>query len=661
MWPRSWRNQSSSLLLGTAFGLCLSFAHAQETKSAPKPAPAPAPAQATTPAPLTTPSATEYPGILQTFETLLEVDNTKYRKTLDLLSKNGRVLSDSKQVSELELQPDFLNSIILHSDPGYVRLATMEKCRFYDTIMTDLLRSAEGKIKNVMVTYVNKSGTREAAVLSKKDFLSNVVNQECPKTVELINQFQVKTLDKTLGSTLFEIPTSLEQCRITHLAWLNNPKTPYLCQVHEYLEEVRAGGGDPKDLPQRRAMAKIIDGKLNLIQKDYLENLCTHLDNEDRFCDEFLNVSFWSKIAGGQAEKIYVESICQRITGAAAPSENQLKQCLARLKNENDLCLYGSNREPALSPMLDCDSLSLALNHSSMRSDYRDCPGQSDQHIATNLSRLLLTIGREDVKPFAGNCSAISTGETFRFYERFDNDENWKLEACYFDKLKERDICTKTFFGDYGKHPNSFPAVVANALRELRGMDKSSTCNMVDSLVYNPLLLEYKSGCQIVYDRDRCFTNQCQAKILYNDRPINFIKLKERAELEYFPLSVKNERFAIQYIFTKEFKQTARSLQNLTAIKAYFRNRSRPLIYGVGCVEDLLPSFFKIHSMNQCSPMPFVIDGHLKDKDKMSFITRTALDSLQAPRIIGWSNIYSAVKAYQRNHPLKLWTLYALE
>src|SRR5690606_12861416 len=122
--------------------------------------------------------------------------------------------------------------------------------------------------------------------------------------------FQVKSLTQTINGTLFEIPSGRDQCRNIHLSWVNNPKTPYLCQIHEYIQETKSGEVPPGELPQRKAMTRILEGKLNLIQRDYVSNLCQNLDNEEAFCDEFLNVSFWSKISGGLADKIYAEDIC---------------------------------------------------------------------------------------------------------------------------------------------------------------------------------------------------------------------------------------------------------------------------------------------------------------------------------------------------------------
>jgi hypothetical protein len=644
MLPQFWRNQLSKKNISMALlGSCFSFiAAAQST-------------------PLATPPTVAYPGILQTFEKIIQIDLTKFKNRTEYLTKNGKVFTESNKVTELELEPDFLNSIILHSNPGYLKLASINRCRFYDTILTDLLKSAEGKIRNVLITFVNSNGEAEAAIITKKDFLNKVVTQQCPETTELINKFQVRSLDETLKNTLFEIPSGRDQCRNIHLNWLNNSKAPYLCQIHEYIKEARAGEGDSKDLAQRRAVANVLDKKLSLIQKDYLESLCSNLDNEELFCDEFLNVSFWSKLAAGYESPIYATDICQKVMTTPKLSTPQLKQCLARLRKENDLCLYTQGMSSGLSPQMECDSLSHALNHSTLRSNYQDCPGNSDQFTVTNMARLLFNISKGEVKSSSGPCSAVSAGETLLFNQKFDNEENWDLEACYDNKLLGREVCTKTFMGSYAGHPFSYTNVVAGILRDTRGADQSLVCNMVSSEVYNPLLLEYKSGCHIIFEKDQCFTSQCKHKILYNNRPIDFIRVKSRLALNYFPLTVREERFSQHYLLTRDYKQKAKAMMNLSSIKAFYKKSKSGIMYGIGCSEDILPSFFKAKGLNQCTPIPFIIDGIVKDGEQVAFVARTAADSLQAPRLVSWSNIYSAVKTYQKLHPLKLWTLYGLD
>lgn len=643
MLPRFWPNQYYKLFGTALFGLCLSFPSFSQTT------------------PIPTPPSVDYPGVLQSLEKLIQIDNTKFTKKNDLLIKSGKTLPDLTGVTSLELDPDFLNSVIMHSSPSYIKLASSNKCRFYDTLINDLLKNAEGKVKNVFVTYVNKNKERESSLLAKKDFINKVVTTECPETSKLIEQFQVKNLDQTIRTTNFDQPTGKDQCHNTYLDWLNNPRTPYFCKLHEFMKEARGNTGDPKDLQQRQAIARILEQKLNPANRDYLENLCENFDNEELFCEEFLNVSFWSKVANGTENNIFAEDICQSIFKTPSLTAPQLKQCISKMRKENDLCLYPGGRNQGLVPAPQCDSLATALNYSSLRADYKDCPASSDQQGVTNLSRIVLHMGKDKIAPVNGPCSAISAGVTFDFNKRFNNDENWKLEACYDDAMAEKEVCFKTFFGGYGAAEESYNAVVAEILRRTKGADKSLKCEMVDSEDYNPLLLQYKSGCYIIYQRSKCFTSQCKHKVLYNDRAITNIKLKNNVGLDYFPSTVIEEKFSQHYLLTHDYRKNGKIMNSLININNFFKKSKGGVIHGVGCAEDLLPSFFKSQSFNQCSPLPFIIDGIIRESEKTVFVTRTGADSLQTPRLISWSLIFSAVKSYQRTHPLRLWTLYGLD
>ncbi len=633
--PRFWRNQFYKFITGTVLsGLCLS-SYSQTT-------------------PLEAPKQTEYPGTIQTFEKIIQIDHDKIQKRTDVLTKSGKNFSKLSTTTNLDLEPDFLNSIILHSDPGYLKMASTDKCRFYEAILTDLLRSSDGKIKNILMTYI-EDGARESAIISKKDFLAKVVTEQCPETQKNIAAFQIKTFPETLKTINFDIPTGVDQCKNTHIEWLTNPKTPFICQIHEYIKEAKSNGGDPKDLKQRKTVAKILEDKLSVPQREYIENICKHLDDETLFCDEFLNISFWTKIANGQEDKLYAEDICGQNSGSLNYT------CLARLKKEQDLCLYPTGRNVGLRPQPNCDQISTALNYSGYKANFRDCPGNSDQMIATNMARILNHFSPIENSQQEGTCSSISAGVTYIFNKKFDNDENWGLEACYDDRLNGKEICSKTFFGKYDNDPASYTNVVASILKDMRGIDDSTKCEMVESSEYNPILLRFKSGCFIIYEKDNCHISQCKHKIILNDRPIDFIRIKGKANLAYFPTNIANERFSQHYLLTRDFKKSARQIANLSSVHSFFKKQKNGIIHGVGCAEDLLPTFFKTYALNQCTPMPFIINGVIKDKDKVVFVTRTSADSLQAPRLISWSAVYSAVKSYQKKHPIKQWTMYGLD
>lgn len=598
--------------------------------------------------------------MLQTFEKLIQIDAEKFKTRTDILLKNNKVFSESNSVSNLDLDPDFLNSVILHSDPGYLRLASQNKCRFYETILTDLLKSSEGKIKNILISYTEKE-TRHSSIISKKSFLEKVVNQVCPDTKNSIELFQVKTIQNALKSINFEIPSGADQCRRVHLEWLKNPKTPFICQIHEYIKEANLSQGDVSDLPQRKAVAKVLEDKMSLVQKDYIENLCSHLDDEKLFCEKFIDVSFWTKIASGYEKRIYAEDVCKKITKASNLSDAQFLTCLARMKREKDLCLFPGGSNSGLRPQPDCDQISTALNFSSFKASYMDCPGSSDQMIVTNVARIVNHFSPNNNVPPSGPCSTSSSNTLFNFNRQFDNDESWKLEACYTDRIVEREICKKTYFGNSKTDPAAYSSVVADILKKTRGADQSETCEMVSSKEYSPLLLKFKSGCFIIYDNDRCLISECKHKIIYNDRPIDLISIKGRVSTPYFALNLQEERFSQNYLITRDFKKNAKVLNSLSAITNFFKKSSNGLVHGVGCAEDLLPAFFKSKAINQCTPLPFILNGIIKEKDKVVFVTRTAADSLQAPRLLSWSTLFSGVKSYQRLHPLKTWTMYGLD
>lgn len=611
--------------------------------------------------PIETPKSTEYPGILDTFEKLIQIDSSRFKKKTDLLIKNGNTLSDASAVSNLDLEPDFLNSLVLHSDPGYLKLAGQNKCRFYDSLITDLLRTAEGRVKNVIVTYVNKNSVRETAVLSKKDFLQKVVSVECPESLKMISAMSIKGLETTLKQVNFDLPTGEEQCHNIHLGWLSNPKTPYLCQIHEYIAEANLNSGDPSDLAQRKSVAKVLEQKFSPTNREYLANICSHLDEEKLFCQDFLYVSFWNKVANGQANKIYAEEICKRALKSQTLSQPQLRECLARIKKESDICLYPA-RASGLVPQMECDLLSTALNYSGFRSDYNDSPVSSDQLGITNMGRIVLNINKTSaVKPFEGPASVISAAETFNFNAGFDNQEKWQLEACYVNMVTDQEICTQTVIGKYLGLRQSYTTVVEEILKRTRGAEQNISCSMIPDTEYNPLLLKYKSGCHIIYNPASCQISRCPHKIVYNDRPITHITLKSNLSLDYFPLNIPSERTSQHYLLANDFNRGAKSMGNLSAIVSFFKKSRKGVIHGVGCAEELLPSFFKVRTMNQCSPLPFIIDGIIRDEEKTVLVTRTAIDSLQAPRLISWSSIFSGVKSYQLLHPMRLWTMYGID
>jgi hypothetical protein len=84
------------------------------------------------------------------------------------------------------------------------------------------------------------------------------------------------------------------------------------------------------------------------------------------------------------------------------------------------------------------------------------------------------------------------------------------------------------------------------------------------------------------------------------------------------------------------------------------------IVHGIGCIEDLVPEQFQRTAINQCHPLPFIIDGHTQKNDETWLVARLAIDDIHTPRFIMWPNIFNAVSAYRELHPLNTWTLYGI-
>jgi hypothetical protein len=618
--------------------------------------------------PLDTPDKTTYPGVYQSFEKIIEFDEKRFNAKEEKLVGANTTITEIKDIETVDIDPDFLNSIILNSKSGYLKIASKDRCSFYDSLLADLLRTKEGKIERVFIQYQDKSEQNISAIIAKKDFLEKVIFKACPKSKEVIDMFQIKAIDKTIGQTNFEIPTNVEQCNNTYYKWLEDPKTPYWCQIHELLEDASNGTLQKMttDSKQRKinsnklAVSKILKKKMSDTQQEFLRNFCTNADNPKLFCSEFFSTSFFAKVVEGSKPHIYIKDICQTALNKDVWSPPVMRECARLLRANQNACLFGSIEKSGISPRPRCDHLSKALNFSSLLSDYDDCPRHSDQQAVTNMARVIKHIENTPNKPFSGFCSAISAGTFFEFNKKYGNEDIWKSQICYMDRVEDKEKCLPLFFGEY----NNLEINVTNAVKEVlfrtRGASKDTKCEIVLSKEFNPNLLQYRFGCYIVVEENNCGLGNCGYRVFFNEKELKDLKFQHGLPIEYFATNLVNEKYSQTYILQKDAKKKTKAISTLTALSEFFKQAPKGIIHGVGCSEDLMPGFFKKYAMNQCTPLPFIVDGIIQEGDRVVLVTRTAADNIHAPRLVSWSNIYSAVKSYQVHHPVNQWTFYAI-
>lgn len=611
--------------------------------------------------PLENAAATSFPGALQSMRSLLEFDSKRMEAKSGLVAGRNVTARDIEADSKIDLDPDFLNSIILHTPSSYMALAGQNKCAFYSALLADLLKTRAGKLSTLTIQYQKKDGTRVSALMEKRDFIDYVVYPSCPDMRQTVALFQIKTIDSAIKSSSFTPPTGRAQCELSFNSWVQDPKSPFWCQIDEVIKtgfkmERKTIAEDKNTL----ALTRLLRQKLGPERLEYLSNFCANADSQQVFCANAFSTSFFSRISDKSRTDSYIKDICQEYLGKNIWSAAVIQECIATLKTTPDACLWGTMGTSGLSPRPTCDQLSLALNNSTLWADYDDCPRYSDNQAVTNVARLLLNIDRPVISSTNNPCSAVSAATVLEFNRKFDNETMWSAGVCYFDKIEQKEKCLPAFYGDYGATPGSIGRVMGEVVTRTKGADRDTVCKLVSATNWNPQLLEYKYGCYVVYDPDNCGIASCNSKVFYNEAEIKGITIKSQLAFDYFPTSLAGEKFSQTYIIQRDAQKKTRSLQTLPAVLSFFKDNPKGVLHGIGCAEDLLPGFFKKVAFNQCTPLPFIVDGVIQNGDRTTLVTRSAADDIHAPRIIPWGQVFSAVKSYQIHQPLKQWTMHAI-
>jgi hypothetical protein len=618
--------------------------------------------------PLSAPTQASFPGAYESLEKLISFDQIRFEAKQKTLSRSKQTLDELKTVETIDIDPDLLNSLTLNTPTGYLKLAAKNRCAFYHVLIADLFKHSKGKLQEVFIQYQSSGGQNISALVSKQDFLNKVVLKACPEANDMIAKFQLKVIDQTIKETNFEIPSNSPQCQQAYNAWINDSKSPYWCQIHELITDPDLTSGvrmsDPvqqRALESRRSVANVLQGKLSNSQKEYINNFCTNADNQAKFCEGFFRVNFFAKIAEMKRNADFIKDICQEAMQTKVWSPAVINECVQKLNTNQEACMWGDIEGSGLSPRPLCYHLSLAMSEAVLSADYNDCPRYSDHTGVTNMGRILRHIdNKQPLAPIKGFCATQSAGSVYEFNKRYDNEEIWTSAMCYMDRVDEIEKCLPVFYGDYGVSEASLTSVVNEILFRTKGAGRDTKCTIVKKSDWNPNLLEYRYGCQVVVDEENCGIGRCNYKIMFNEKEIKGLKVKEGLAFDYFPNDLMREKYSQTYILQKDALKKMKILNTLPGMRKFFRENPKALVHGMGCAEDLQPSFFKKTSFNQCTPLPFIIDGIVNTNDRSALVVRSAADNIRAPRLISWSYVYSAVRSYIASHPIKQWTMYGV-
>jgi len=225
------------------------------------------------------------PGIIESFERLLELHKDQFQKNKSSITANLKVVSDLSGFTDVKLDPQYVKSLLMHSDERFLKLAQKDECRFLSVLETNLLKTTEGNIDNILINYKNKDGAIESASMLKDDFFQQIYKKKCLNNSEYSVFFTEANSQKTIEGIKFTIPKTKAECNTIHNEWLDNAFTPYLCRIQQVFKK-----------PNLKRLADFYRERIPLVKRIYLDNLCNSLSNQELFCSNYLKDDVWSKI-----------------------------------------------------------------------------------------------------------------------------------------------------------------------------------------------------------------------------------------------------------------------------------------------------------------------------------------------------------------------------
>lgn len=573
-------------------------------------------------------------------------------------------------VDDVELDPDFLSSMIFHTPSRYSILGGADKCGLYDLILSNLAQGANGDIQKFVVRYKNKEGETKLSLLDRNRFFKDIAFKQCPKVEKFQQYFSLRNLPKTLKTINLTPPVSMASCENSHKEFIKDPKAPYLCYISEKVSSIarledlkrttpRSQYRKLQKIKRDHEVAKRYSSLLSSEGADYLNNLCQNIDSSKAFCDGFFNNNFWHRVSSGEKSKHFMKDMCQDIYKKENLTQKNYKDCANKLTKDPSLCLFSGARKGDLTPRQNCSLIGSALNYSRLKADYEDCPAKVGNPAVVNLARIITHFSAQ-TPPDSPYCHASISSVYAQFAIETSESRHWKNALCFEDKILNEEVCHPVINGDIEGNNLSLSKVVEKILKRTKGLGIDQSCKVANKKDYRPELLKYKSGCFVIIDFDNCNGVSCEYDILMNQRKIDFIRKRTGAIFDYFPNNYAGENFAQSKLIAKKYKLKDKKITNITALKIALNESANAIVHGVACAEGVLPANFKKTNLNQCTPLPFIVDGYKKEKGSHSVIFRSGIDSIHAPRIIPWPHLFSALKDYQRHHPLNQWGLHAL-
>ena len=604
-------------------------------------------------------------GLIGELQSLVKSQRKDYIKKVQILSSqiNNQQSINQNNFKELQLDPDFLKNIFIHTDSKWLQYLLQGECSFLRLLENNLIRNGKGSVEKI--TLITKE--KKSLLISKKDYVDLSLKFKCFNDRQIQTFFSQKDIKSILKGIKFSIPQSRKECHQVFKHWQANSYLPYLCKIPETIRRGRQAelflknsGTSNSHWSHRQIIRDYhrYQKNIDFSTHNYLKNLCQNVGKRDQFCRSYLSQDIWSKILSGDMPKEKLSYKCNDL------GFSQLSLCASQLNKSPEICTTQTSHQfPSLFPRPNCQIIKTALGASSLKAFYHDCPAQISNSSITNIHRIVNHFKKRKVSSTPLTCFSEAYYTLSLLNSHSNGNEKWPLKICYFDKIENREICKSYIPGSLEDKTikSTEELLISSLLKRIHGIDHPLHCRFINEKKYNPNILKYKNGCFILWSRKRCPDLSCSRKIILDGKLITDFKYKSKLNWPYIPLNYSQKKFSLIHQIGDIYKLNFLKIKNFTDLEIFLKKNKNSIAHGVGCSENLLPQFFKAKYLNQCTPLPFIVDGIMK-KDKNKFaILRTSINDLHSPQFVPWSHIFASLKHYENLHPLNAWTLYGLK
>jgi hypothetical protein len=293
-----------------------------------------------------------WPGLIESFKTIISKTREDLaKKNTEWRSVNAQEYSPTAElINSSKLHPLFLRSLFIHSEARYLNYYGKDFCKFLVLLESKLLKSDRNEIE--FMPLIDSEG--KPRLVRIDDYVRLSRKDRCLNDGQISPLFSRKNYKETMNSLEYRIPKNKKECDQLFSDWKKNPYLPYLCRLPQRIKDgknARKILNRSKKIPfnrRRELNAKIRTADFyrdlsTFFQQTYLENLCSGLSDQNKFCTPYLAKDAWKKIINGELPKYLLKHKCKNLYRKDDVSIQQMKTCAVRMNQSPEIFFLFKN------------------------------------------------------------------------------------------------------------------------------------------------------------------------------------------------------------------------------------------------------------------------------------------------------------------------------